>query len=260
MSPRMSEGEVGVAGASGESAVRPRGVTAREALQALGERRLHEAIAARVGERIVDLSRAVEDGAAVTPVFPDSPEGLEVLRHSTAHLMAHAVKRLFPDTQVTIGPVIESGFYYDFKRDQPFTPEDLARIEATMREIAKANLPVRREEMPRDAAIELFRGMGEHYKAEIIEGIADQQVSLYRQGEFLDLCRGPHVPATGRIKAFKLTSVAGAYWRGDERNEMLQRIYGTAWASAADLEAYLKRIEEAKLRDHRRLGPQLDLF
>jgi threonyl-tRNA synthetase len=220
----------------------------------------NQVVAAQVNGRVVDLSRPVLEDATVAPVPIESPQGLEVLRHSTAHLMAQAVKRLFPDTQITIGPVIADGFYYDFKRDQPFTPEDLARIEVVMREIAKANFPVRREEMPRGAAIALFREMGEAYKAEIIEGIADEQVSLYRQGEFVDLCRGPHVPATGRIKAFKLTSIAGAYWRGDERNEMLQRIYGTAWATPADLDAYLKRLEEAKQRDHRRLGPQLDLF
>jgi threonyl-tRNA synthetase len=220
----------------------------------------NQVVAALVNGRVVDLSRPLVEDATVASVPIESPQGLEVLRHSTAHLMAQAVKRLFPDVQITIGPVITDGFYYDFKRDQPFTPEDLVRIEAVMREIVKANFPVRREEMPRAAAIDLFREMGERYKAEIIEGIPDEQVSLYRQGEFVDLCRGPHVPATGRIKAFKLTSIAGAYWRGDERNEMLQRIYGTAWASPADLEAYLKRLEEAKQRDHRRLGPQLDLF
>ena len=256
----MSEGEVGVAGPSGDAVARSRGVTAREALQALGERRLHEAIAARVGDRVVDLSRAVEDGAALAPVFPDSPEGLEVLRHSTAHLMAHAVKRLFPDTQVTIGPVIESGFYYDFKRDQPFTPEDLERIEATMREIADANIPVERREVAKADAIALFRGLGEHYKVEIIEGIPDDHVSLYTQGDFTDLCRGPHVPSTGRLKAFKLTSLAGAYWRGSEHNEMLQRIYGTAFPSPKELKQHLALLEEAKRRDHRKLGRELDLF
>ena len=220
----------------------------------------NQVVAVKVNDRVVDLSRPLTEDCAVTPVPAESPEGIEVLRHSTAHLMAQAVKRLFPEVQITIGPVIADGFYYDFKRPQPFTPEDLERIEAVMREITKENLPVRREEMPRDAAIDFFRGMGEHYKAEILAGIADDRVSLYRQGEFIDLCRGPHVPTTGRIKAFKLTSIAGAYWRGDERNEMLQRIYGTAWANAKDLEAYLKRLEEAKQRDHRRLGPQLDLF
>jgi len=219
-----------------------------------------QVLAARVNDRVVDLSRPLTEDATVAPIAADSHEGLEVLRHSTAHLMAQAVKRLFPDVQITIGPVIADGFYYDFKRNEPFTPEDLERIEAVMKDITKANFPVRREEVPRAQAIELFRGMGEHYKAEIIDGIPEAVVSLYRQGEFVDLCRGPHVPATGRIKAFKLTSVAGAYWRGDERNEMLQRIYGTSFPSREQLEAHLKRIEEAKQRDHRRLGPQLDLF
>jgi threonyl-tRNA synthetase len=217
-------------------------------------------LAARVNDRVVDLSFPLSEAATIVPVTDQSPEGIDVLRHSTAHLMAQAVKRLFPQTQVTIGPTIADGFYYDFKRDQPFTPDDLARIEAEMRAIIKADFPVRREELSRAAAVELFRDMGEQYKVEIIEGIPDDRVSLYRQGEFIDLCRGPHVPSTGRIKAFKLTSVAGAYWRGDERNEMLQRIYGTAWPSTQQLEAYLKRIEEAKQRDHRRLGQVLDLF
>ena len=174
--------------------------------------------------------------------------------------MAHAVKRLFPDTQVTIGPVIESGFYYDFKRDQPFTPEDLERIEATMREIAEANIPVERREVAKAEAIAFFRSLGEHYKVEIIEGIPDDHVSLYTQGDFTDLCRGPHVPSTGRLKAFKLTSLAGAYWRGSEQNEMLQRIYGTAFPSPKELKQHLALLEEAKRRDHRKLGRELDLF
>ena len=220
----------------------------------------NQVLAAQVNERVVDLARPLTEDCRIAPVPADSSLGLEVIRHSTAHLMAQAVKRLFPDVQVTIGPVIENGFYYDFKRAEPFTPADLERIEATMREITKADFKVTREELPRDQAIELFRQMGDDYKVEIIAGIPEERVSLYRQGEFVDLCRGPHVPSTGRIKAFKLTSIAGAYWRGDARNEMLQRIYGTAWANAKDLEAYLKRVEEAKQRDHRRLGQQLDLF
>jgi len=230
-----------------------------DALKAAGSMN-GQVVAARLNDRVVDLSRPVVEDSNAAPVTVDSPEGLDVLRHSTAHLLAQAVKRLFPEVQITIGPVIADGFYYDFKRDQPFTPEDLERIETVMREIAKQNLPVRREEMQRSDAIEMFRSMGEAYKAEIIEGIPEEVVSLYRQGEFVDLCRGPHVPATGRIKAFKLTSVAGAYWRGDERNEMLQRIYGTSFPNKELLEAHLKRIEEAKQRDHRRLGQQLDLF
>jgi threonyl-tRNA synthetase len=235
------------------------GTTARDALKALGLYR-RDVVAARVGGRIVDLSCPLGEDAEVAPVAADSPEGIDVLRHSTAHLMAQAVKRLFPDVQVTIGPTIADGFYYDFKRPQGFTPDDLERIEVEMRAITKADYPVSREELPRQAAIDLFRSMGEDYKVEIIEGIPEDRVSLYRQGEFVDLCRGPHVPSTGHIKAFKLTSVAGAYWRGDEHKEMLQRIYGTAWPTAQQLEAYLKRIEEAKLRDHRRLGQVLDLF
>jgi len=217
-------------------------------------------VAAKVNGRLVDLSRAVDQDATLQWVSPESPEGLDTLRHSTAHLMAQAVQNLFPGTQVTIGPTIENGFYYDFKRSEPFSPEELERIEKRMQELVKADLKIVREELPRGEAIDLFRSMGEHYKVEIIEGIPDERVSLYRQGDWLDLCRGPHVPSTAALKAFKLTSVAGAYWRGDSRNEQLQRIYGTAWASRKDLDAYLKRVEEAKQRDHRRLGPALDLF
>lgn len=218
------------------------------------------AIAAKVDGRLVDLAAVVDQDCGVEFVLPDSPEGLDVLRHSTAHLMAQAVQSLFPGTQVTIGPTIEDGFYYDFKSERTFTPEDLLLIEKRMQELAKADLKIIREEMPRRDAIELFRKMGETYKVEILEGIAEDKVSLYRQGDWVDLCRGPHVPRTSAIKAFKLTGIAGAYWRGDARNEQLQRIYGTAWAKQSDLDAYLKRVEEAKQRDHRRLGPALDLF
>ncbi len=235
------------------------GTTAREALEAKGLLG-PTVVAAKVNGDVVDLSRPLEHDCHLEPVPADSPEGLEVLRHSSAHLMAQAVKRLFPDTQVTIGPVIENGFYYDFSRQQSFTPEDLERIEEVMREIVRANYPIEREEWPKERAIEFFRKQGEHYKVEIIEGIPDPVVSVYRQGEFTDLCRGPHVPSTGCIRAVKLTGLAGAYWRGDARNEMLQRIYGTAWATPQELQAYLKRLEEAKQRDHRRLGQQLDLF
>ncbi|MFQ5666880.1 MAG: threonine--tRNA ligase [Candidatus Binatia bacterium] len=250
---------VSVTGPDGVQRQVAAGTPVREVLSAcgaLGSR----VIGARVNDHVVDLSRPLTEGGTVVPVLVDSADGIEVLRHSTAHLMAQAVKRLFPDVQITIGPVIADGFYYDFKREQPFTPEDLSRIEAVMREVVKANLPVRREEVSRAAAIDLFRRMGEDYKAEILAGIPDENVSLYRQGEFVDLCRGPHVPSTGRIKAFKLTSVAGAYWRGDERNEMLQRIYGTAFPDREQLNAHLALIEEAKRRDHRRLGKELDLF
>ncbi len=223
-------------------------------------RRFSKAIAARVDGKAVDVSSPLVTEEA-EPVFPSSPEGLEVLRHSTAHLMAQAVKRLFPEVQITIGPVIEGGFYYDFKHERSFTPEDLERIEAEMQTIVKENLPVSREEVPRDDAVRFFTQMGEAYKAEIIAGIPEGEiVSLYRQGEFVDLCRGPHVPSTGRIPAFKLTSMAGAYWRGDEKNEMLQRIYGTAFATPKELRQHLALLEEAKRRDHRRLGKELDLF
>ena len=223
-------------------------------------RRAPKAIAARVDGKVVDLSSPLITEAA-EPILPSSPEGLEVLRHSTAHLMAQAVKRLFPAVQITIGPVIKNGFYYDFKHDRSFTPEDLERIEAEMQAIVKENFPVKREEVSRNDAVRLFREMGEHYKAEIIESIPEDEVlSLYRQGEFVDLCRGPHVPSTGRLQAFKLTSVAGAYWRGDEKNEMLQRIYGTAFATPKELRQHLALLEEAKRRDHRRLGKELDLF
>ena len=217
-------------------------------------------IAAKVNGRPVDLQHALESDCAVELVSPNSAEGLDILRHSTAHLMAQAVQNLFPGTQVTIGPTIEDGFYYDFKRDKAFSPEELEQIEKRMQELARANLTITREEMPRAQAIDLFRKMGEDYKVEIIEGIPDERVSLYRQGDWIDLCRGRHVPSTSALKALKLTSLAGAYWRGDSRNEQLQRIYGTAWANRKDLDAYLKRIEEAKQRDHRRLGPALDLF
>ena len=241
----------------GKSVVVQPGVRVVELAASAGAKNL---VAAKVDGQPVDLNYALEKDCAVDWIAPESAEGLDVLRHSTAHLMAQAVQSLFPGTQVTIGPVIENGFFYDFKRDKPFAPEDLALIEKRMQELAKANLKVVREEMPRSQAIELFRKLGEHYKVEIIQGIPSETVSLYRQGDWVDLCRGPHVPSTGAIKAFKLTSIAGAYWRGDSNNEQLQRIYGTTWANRKDLDDYLKRIEEAKLRDHRRLGPALDLF
>ena len=219
------------------------------------------ALAGKVDGKVVDTSFVVDRDAAVSIVTDRDPEGLEVLRHSTAHLLAYAVKELFPDAQVTIGPVVEDGFYYDFSYKRPFTPDDLAAIEARMAELAKKDEPVVRTVMPRDEAVKLFEGMGEHYKAEIIASIpGNEDISLYREGGFVDLCRGPHVPSTGKLRAFKLTKLAGAYWRGDSRNEMLQRIYGTAWAKKEDLDAYLRRIEEAEKRDHRKLGRQLDLF
>ena len=217
-------------------------------------------IAAKIDGVPVDLDRSLSRDCTLDWIALQSPEGLDILRHSTAHLMAQAVQSLFPGTQVTIGPTIEDGFYYDFKRDQSFSPEEIGRIEARMKELAKLNLKVTREEMPKEAAIQFFRDMGEDYKINILSEIPDETVSLYRQGDWVDLCRGPHVPATGIIRAFKLTGVAGAYWRGDEKNEMLQRIYGTSFPSKESLREHLQLLEEAKKRDHRRLGRELDLF
>jgi threonyl-tRNA synthetase len=219
------------------------------------------ALAGRVNGQLVDTSHRIDCDALVAIITAKDPEGLEILRHSTAHLLAQAVQAIYPDAQVTIGPVIEDGFYYDFAFKRPFTPEDLEKFEAKMHELAKADLKVERRLMPRDAAVEKFRSLGEHYKAEIIASIpANEDISLYGQGEWFDLCRGPHVPSTGKLGAFKLMKVAGAYWRGDSKNEMLQRIYGTAWANEKDLKAYLHRLEEAEKRDHRRLGRELGLF
>ncbi len=219
------------------------------------------ALAGRVGGKLVDTDFRIENDADVAIVTSRDADGLEILRHSTAHLLAQAVQELFPGAQVTIGPVIEDGFYYDFSYERGFTPEDLERIEKRMKELAKADLPVSRETVARDEAVEFFKSIGEHYKAEIIAGIpADEAITLYGQGDWKDLCRGPHVPSTGRLKAFKLTRTAGAYWRGDSSNEQLRRIYGTAWADSRSLKAYLKRLEEAARRDHRRIGTDLDLF
>ncbi|HEX9685428.1 MAG TPA: threonine--tRNA ligase [Burkholderiales bacterium] len=238
-----------------------RPVTVAEIAQAIGPGLARAALAGRVNGQLVDISHRVDSDAGVEIVTDKDRDGLEVLRHSTAHLLAHAVKELYPDAQVTIGPVIEDGFYYDFSFKRPFTPEDLAAIEKRMGEIAKRDLRVERQVLARDAAVKLFQGMGERYKAEIIAAIPDgEAISLYRQDNFVDLCRGPHVPATGKLRVFKLLKVAGAYWRGDSRNEMLQRIYGTAWARKEDQDAYLHRLEEAEKRDHRRLGRSLELF
>jgi threonyl-tRNA synthetase len=217
-------------------------------------------VAAKIDGVLVDLERTVDRDCALDWIRLDSPEGIDILRHSTAHLMAQAVQSLFPGTQVTIGPTIEHGFYYDFKRDKSFAPEEIEQIENKMRELAAQDQKVRREEMPREAAIELFRRMGEDYKVEILREIPEGVVSLYRQGDWVDLCRGQHVPSTGAIRAFKLTGVAGAYWRGCEKNEMLQRIYGTSWPTEEALRKHLALLEEAKKRDHRKLGVELDLF
>jgi threonyl-tRNA synthetase len=236
-------------------------VTVAEVAGSIGAGLARAAIAGRVNGKLVDTAHRIDGDAEVAIITDRDPEGLEIIRHSTAHLLAHAVKELFPDAQVTIGPVIEDGFYYDFSYKKPFTPEDLAAIEKRMAEIAKRDIAVARETMARDAAVKFFSDMGEEYKAEIIASIPQgETLSLYRQGNFIDLCRGPHVPSTGKLKVFKLMKVAGAYWRGDSKNEMLQRIYGTAWAKKEEQEAYLHRLEEAEKRDHRRLARQLDLF
>ncbi|MEA2164147.1 MAG: threonyl-tRNA synthetase [Thermoanaerobaculia bacterium] len=237
------------------------GATVADVAMSIGKGLAKAALAGKVNGKVVDIYTPVPDGAKIEIITPKSEAGLDTIRHSTAHLMAMAVQELFPGTQVTIGPVIENGFFYDFGTDRPFTDEDLQRIEEKMSEIVKRDLPVRREEWTRDEAIATFEKLGEKYKVEIIKAIpGDEPLSVYRQGEWFDLCRGPHVPSTGRLGAFKLTSVAGAYWRGDEHNAMLQRIYGTAWADKDDLAAYVKRVEEAKARDHRKLGKELDLF
>jgi threonyl-tRNA synthetase len=219
------------------------------------------ALGGRVNGKLVDTSFIVKDDAQLAIVTDKDPEGLEIIRHSTAHLLAQAVKQLFPEAQVTIGPVIENGFYYDFAFTRAFTPEDLVAIEARMKELAKADQPVHRRVMARDEAVKFFENLGEYYKAQIIGAIpANEEISLYGQGDWVDLCRGPHVPSTGKLRAFKLMKLAGAYWRGDSRNEMLQRIYGTAWPDQKQLDAYLKMLEEAEKRDHRRIGKELDLF
>src|SRR6185436_3450897 len=219
------------------------------------------ALAGKVNNRLVDTSYRIDSDSDVAIVTDKDADGLAIIRHSTAHLLAHAVKELHPDAQVTIGPVIEDGFYYDFSYQRPFTPEDLAAIEKRMQEIARRDIKVERQVLPRDEAVKFFKDQGEHYKAEIIAAIpGGEAISLYRQNNFIDLCRGPHVPSTGKLKVFKLMRVAGAYWRGDSKNEMLQRIYGTAWGKKEDQDAYLHRLEEAEKRDHRKLGKQLELF
>ena len=245
----------------GSSKSFPGPVTVAEIAQAIGPGLARAALAGKVDGKLVDTSYRVSEDAYVSIVTEKDPEGVDILRHSTAHLLAQAVKELFPEAQVTIGPVIEKGFYYDFSYKRPFTPEDLVAIEKRMHEIANRNLEVKRKTMSRDDAVELFKSIGEKYKAEIIASIPEKdEISLYGQGDWIDLCRGPHVPSTGKLKVFKLMRVAGAYWRGDSKNEMLQRIYGTAWGKKEDQDAYLKMLEEAEKRDHRRLGTQLDLF
>jgi len=236
-------------------------VTVADVAASIGAGLAKAALAAKVDGQLVDTSHLIEGDVRLAILTAKDVDGLEVIRHSTAHLLAYAVKALFPDAQVTIGPVIENGFYYDFSYHRPFTPEDLVTIEKKMTELAHLDQAIVRRVLPRDQAVAHFKSMGEHYKAEIIASIpAQEDVSLYREGEFEDLCRGPHVPSTGKLKHFKLMKVAGAYWRGDHRNEMLQRIYGTAWASKEDLQQYLTMLEEAEKRDHRKLGRELDFF
>ncbi len=239
----------------------PGPVSVAEVAASIGAGLAKAALGGKVDGKLVDTSYVIDKDAQLAIVTDKDADGLEMIRHSTAHLLAYAVKELFPEAQVTIGPVIDNGFYYDFSYSRPFTPEDLAAIEKKMGELAKKDETVTRKVLPRDEAVAYFKGIGEAYKAEIIAGIpADQDVSLYTEGAFTDLCRGPHVPSTGKLKVFKLMKVAGAYWRGDSKNEMLQRIYGTAWAKKEDQEAYLHMLEEAEKRDHRKLGKQLDLF
>jgi threonyl-tRNA synthetase len=239
----------------------PNPVTVAEVAASIGAGLAKAALGGKVDGQLVDTSYLLSRDASVAVVTAKDPDGLELIRHSTAHLLAYAVKSLFPQAQVTIGPVIDNGFYYDFSFERPFTPDDLSAIEKRMSELANKDETVVRRVLPRDEAVTYFKSLGEHYKAEIIQSIpAAEDVSLYREGEFEDLCRGPHVPSTGRLKHFKLMKVAGAYWRGDSKNEMLQRIYGTAWASKEDLQLYLTQLEEAEKRDHRKLGKELDLF
>jgi len=236
-------------------------VTVADVAMNIGAGLAKAALAGKVNGKVVDTSHVISDDAELAIITDKNPEGLDVIRHSAAHLLAYAVKELFPEAQVTIGPVIENGFYYDFSYKRPFTPEDLQAIENKMAELAKKDEQVTRKVLSRDEAVAYFKSIGEHYKAEIIASIPQgEEVSLYSEGDFTDLCRGPHVPSTGKLKAFKLMKLAGAYWRGDSNNEMLQRIYGTAWAKKEDLDAYLHMLEEAEKRDHRRLGKQLDYF
>jgi len=236
-------------------------VTVAEVAASIGAGLAKAALAGKIDGVVVDTSHTISANSALSIITAKDADGLEVIRHSTAHLLAYAVKSLFPDAQVTIGPVIEHGFFYDFSYKRPFTPDDLALIEKKMTELAAKDEPVTRRVLPRDEAVAYFKSLGEHYKAEIIESIpADQDVSLYREGDFEDLCRGPHVPSTGKLKFFKLMKLAGAYWRGDHKNEMLQRIYGTAWATKDELQQHLTMLEEAEKRDHRKLGRELDLF
>ncbi len=262
LAPEVENREIALTLPDGSVRRYPAGTTGSAVAASIGRRLAEAAVAIKLDGRLVDLDLPIERDAAIEIVTRDSEDGLAIIRHDAAHIMAEAVQSLYPGTQVTIGPVIENGFYYDFARAEPFTPDDLDRIEQRMHEIVDRNEPFRREVWSRDEAIRFFEKAGEEYKVELIEAIPEgEEISIYRQGEWLDLCRGPHAPSTGRVgHAFKLMKVAGAYWRGDARNPMLQRIYGTAWGSDKDLKAYLERLEEAERRDHRRLGREMDLF
>ncbi|MEY4209798.1 MAG: threonine--tRNA ligase, partial [Pseudomonadota bacterium] len=236
-------------------------ITVMDVAKSIGAGLAKATLAGKINGELVDASTLIENDASLQIITAKDEEGVDVIRHSTAHLLAQAVKQLFPSAQVTIGPVIENGFYYDFSYERSFTPEDLVAIEKRMQELAAQDIEVNRSLLSRDEAVSFFEGLGEKYKAEIIASIpANEALSLYQQGDFTDLCRGPHVPSTGKIKAFKLMKIAGAYWRGDSKNEMLQRIYGTAWGDSKELAAYLHRLEEAEKRDHRKIGKALDLF
>jgi threonyl-tRNA synthetase len=252
--------EINVSLKAGESQSLPRGISAGEALQRFGEKKQNPAVAAKVDDELVDLTRPLEQDCTIEPLEQSTAAALEVLRHTTSHVMAQAVQSLYPDAKITIGPAIENGFYYDFDCSERFSVDDLPRIEAKMQEIVEQGLPVNRRELDRQEAIRLFKERNETYKVEMLEEMEDPVVSVYGQEDWLDLCRGPHLANTGEVKAFKLTGVAGAYWRGDERNPMLQRIYGTAFFSKKDLRRYLQFLEEARKRDHRKLGRELDLF
>ena len=258
----MSENSIAVTLPDGSQRSFPAPLTGAELAAAIGPGLAKAAIALKLDGKPRDLATLIDHDAKAAIITRAQPEGLEILRHDAAHVMAEAVKELYPETQVTFGPATENGFYYDFARDTPFTPEDLAQIEARMREIVKRDETITREVWERDKAVAFFDSIGEKYKAEWIREIpADEPISLYRQGGFVDLCVGPHLPSTGHLgQAFKLMSVAGAYWRGDAKNAQLQRVHGTAWASQKELEQYLYRLEEAERRDHRKIGPQLDLF
>ena len=236
-------------------------LTVADVASSIGSGLAKAAIAGEIDGQLVDTSYMIEGDASLSIITNKDDKALEVIRHSTAHLLAQATQQLYPNAQVTIGPVIDNGFYYDFSYKKGFSEEDLAKIEKNMNDLVKQNLPIQRLEMKREDAIELFKSMGEHYKAEIIESIpANEVLSLYKQGDFIDLCRGPHVPSTSKLKVLKLMKLAGAYWRGDSNNEMLQRVYGTAWENKKDLEDYLYRLEEAEKRDHRKIGKVQDLF